>query len=138
MPKSKPIGPVSLFLLLLTATVLADARFEVRVTPEQLDASGCFSVQVPRPGLYWQVLHTRQASTAPSLLVIGGPGDDPEPLHRVEATLLRIDGPEEPFFCLTAHDTEGLVDIVVQEASDPLEIEIDLDPLTDPLFHPLV
>ena len=92
----------------------------------------CEILNVPEAGRYWLVSHSQRPSTAPSLLVLGLEGNDPQALGRSEMTLLDFAEPGEHAVCRTSDFTAEPTEWTLEWAGDPLEIEEVIDPVRAP------
>ena len=134
MKRIKGMATIFLRLLLLTSSVGPEPGTVPETRRVEHSTARCFTVEAPEVGHYWLTLRTRQPSTAPALLVLGGAGRDPRPVERLEATLLEIEEPGEQLVCFTSQAAVGKAEMAFEKASaqprsgDPLEVEVDEDP----------
>ncbi|MEM9595324.1 MAG: hypothetical protein AAGD06_13710 [Acidobacteriota bacterium] len=142
MWRYQDLGPMLVQLLLLTAvtgrpaepprsTILQPARPAVDVT-QTPTRERCFPLEVPEPGQYWITLHSAGPAPTSTLMVLGERGEDPRTVARIDAALLRFEAAGEHVACWTTDADPGPVDLWLQRAGDPLEIEEEIDPVRGP------
>ena len=155
MARYHDIGPLFLQLLLLNTFLIsatlssppAQARSTVRAElpslplerqlswhEEQTTGPRCFKVQLRAQGTWWiEVRSTRPAT--PSLLVLNTDGGEhPRIVERVDGMLLKVCRPGEHLVCLTSTAPLGDVELASTflKGGDPMEIEVDPNPLATP------
>lgn len=146
MARYQDIGPLILQLLLL-ATLNHPAAFpmaaELPALPleRQLEwredrtaGSRCFTVEVPFRGSWWIELRSTRPATHPSLMVLDATGSRPRTLERVESVMLEVCRPGNHLVCLTSGAPLGEVELASTflKGGDPMEIEVDPEPLASP------
>ena len=135
MKRAQDIGTLFAQLVLIaTLTGATPQPFHPNLTQPIHPTSRCMTVDAPEAGRYWVTLSTQKPSTAPSLLVLATHGPDPQPMHRIEATLFEVEEPGEHIVCLSSPSIVGQVEVAFakevdpNKGGDPKEVEVEEDP----------